>query len=71
LRQRLAVLAVCMGLVLGLYVLSAGPMAGLNKRTKFKQFESALQIVYGPLVFLSKRVKPVGNLLKWYTKLFN
>ncbi len=62
---------VCLMLVVGVYVLSVGPMARLHKVVEFEPFKNALEFVYAPLIaIVESNVKPFSAILKWYISFF-
>ena len=70
-RQKRVMAVVCTGVFLLVYVLSAGPMAGLHKVAQFRHFRKALEFVYAPLIAIVKSdVEPFASVLKWYIELF-
>ncbi len=70
-RERVAAGLVCMLVFVVIYVLSAGPMAGLHTVFEFKQFQDALEVVYGPVIVLGESdIEPIASLLRSYIGLF-
>jgi len=70
-RQRVLVSLFCGMTFLIIYVLSAGPMAGLHDVFEFEPFRDALEIVYVPVIVLAESdLEPVSSLLKGYIGLF-
>ena len=70
-KQRLMVVGFCMGLLLVFYVLSIGPMAGLHAVFKLASFQSALEVIYAPLIAIVESDVPLfSQVLKWYVELF-
>lgn len=70
-RQKMAASALSLTAFGVAYVLSAGPLVGVQNLIKFKPFARCLEVFYLPLVLIVKGNVPVlGPLLKWYVDLF-
>lgn len=69
--QSARVAALCFAVTFCFYVLSAGPMSGLARVVELQSFQSAVHVVYSPLVFVVKKdIRPVSTVLRWYAGLF-
>ena len=70
-RQRLIGLGCTVGIFLVCYVLAAGPMAWLHKAVPFKPFRTAIEVLFAPIVWLTKHdLQPFSALIKAYVGLF-
>lgn len=56
-------------IVLVVYLLSSGPMAGICARTNSAWLESAIGVLYRPIILLEDTV--FGGILFWYADLFS
>jgi|GEM_PF-5920965 len=70
-QQKRAALLLSGGACVLLYVALSGPMAALHKTVKFKPLQSAIEIVFAPVVWIvTHRVEPLSSWLKAYVELF-
>lgn len=69
-RRTIYVLGPLLGLMI--YILSAGPVAGLVKKARAQDtpfVKQVIEVAYAPVIFLAKRT-PLGKPLRWYAKLW-
>jgi len=70
-RERAGAAAMCSAAFLLVYVLTAGPMAGLHRAVNFPAFRKGVEIIYAPIVALYQSgLEPFATFLKWYIDLF-
>lgn len=69
--QKMGVCTLCLFSFLLLYFLMSGPLVWLEDKMKFRPFTKSVQVVYAPLVLISKsNVKPAAMMVKAYIQIF-
>jgi hypothetical protein len=70
-RQKIAATALCVFGFITLYLLSAGPVAGIHNVMKVGAFQKVVEVIYAPVVLLVKsNLEPFSSIMKWYVDLF-
>ncbi|MGZ0167938.1 MAG: hypothetical protein ACKVHE_00110 [Planctomycetales bacterium] len=70
-REKVKATTLCVFGFLTLYLLSAGPVAGIHNVMKIRIFEKAVEVIYAPVVLLVKSdIEPFSSIMAWYVDLF-
>lgn len=70
-REKMKATTLCVFGFLMLYLLSAGPVAGIHNVMKIRSFEKAVEVIYAPVVLLVKSdIEPFSSVMTWYVDLF-